>query len=172
MLVESKECLWKISDKDYSNRDKKTNAWQEICKEMFPDWEELDQDEKREKGISMGCKIFHNAVHVSLTLFATVLLPMTNSCCRAAKCVSVAKYLEQNRIFLTYMNLQGQKSKKKWKNLKDRFQKEVRMEKAVRSGSAASKKKKYVYYDIMQFLLRQLESRSTESNIEPPNPPE
>ncbi|CAG9773364.1 unnamed protein product [Ceutorhynchus assimilis] len=115
MLVESKECLWKISAKDYSNRDKKTNAWQEICKEMFPDWEELDQDEKREKGPEV---------------------------------------------------------QKKWKNLKDRFQKEVRREKAVRSGSAASKKKKYVYYDIMQFLLPQLESRSTESNIEPPNPPE
>ncbi|KAF5277318.1 hypothetical protein FQR65_LT16008 [Abscondita terminalis] len=114
--VQARECLWKISCAEYNNRDKKIKCWQEVCAEMFEEWETLDAATKRDKGIDL---------------------------------------------------------QKKWKNLKDRFMKDVRAEKEVRSGNAASKKKKYVYSEIMQFLMPQMERRryhhsqiKTESNVQ------
>ncbi|KAF5271251.1 hypothetical protein FQR65_LT17669 [Abscondita terminalis] len=55
------------------------------------------------------------------------------------------------------------RSPKKWKNIKDRFIKDHRM--YSKSGSGACKRKKYVYYDILQFLVAQTERQNTESNV-------
>ncbi|XP_050292777.1 uncharacterized protein LOC126733497 [Anthonomus grandis grandis] len=59
----------------------------------------------------------------------------------------------------------GKELQKEWKNLKDRFIKDIKVQKDIASGSAASKKRKYIFADIMQFLLPELKDRSTDTNI-------
>eukprot|EP00102_Acyrthosiphon_pisum_P027178 XP_016664388.1 PREDICTED: uncharacterized protein LOC107885292 [Acyrthosiphon pisum] len=51
---------------------------------------------------------------------------------------------------------------KKWKNVKDYYKKE---KKELASGSAATKKKKNVYFEMLGFLDTTIERRSTTSNV-------
>ncbi|KAK5647841.1 hypothetical protein RI129_002733 [Pyrocoelia pectoralis] len=54
----------------------------------------------------------------------------------------------------------------RWKSLRDQFRKEVRAMKTAHSGqSAPKKKKKYVYFDQLLFLLPSLAARVTASNL-------
>ncbi|XP_046994364.1 uncharacterized protein LOC124606426 [Schistocerca americana] len=53
-----------------------------------------------------------------------------------------------------------------WKKLKDCFARELASQKKSSSGEAARKRRKYLYFDAMLFLLPQMEDRPTTSNIE------
>lgn len=58
---------------------------------------------------------------------------------------------------------------KKWRNVKDRWMKHVRKDKdSKKSGAGASKIKKYVYHDQLQFLKKIAHQRDTESSINVP----
>ncbi|XP_073537575.1 uncharacterized protein [Phyllobates terribilis] len=46
--VRSHPELWDPSDRGYSDRQKKTDAWSSVCCRLYPDWESLDN---RDKGI-------------------------------------------------------------------------------------------------------------------------
>lgn len=60
---------------------------------------------------------------------------------------------------------------KKWKTLRDSFVKDHRSATAPGTGKAASAKKRYVYYDQLQFLLPYVKgNQNTASNIAPPAP--
>lgn len=59
----------------------------------------------------------------------------------------------------------GKEIQRKWKNLKDCFARELASQKKS-SGEAARKRRKYLYFDAMLFLLPQMEDRLTTSNIE------
>jgi hypothetical protein len=107
LVIQKKECIWNIHNADYRNRGKR-QCWQEVCQEMYPDWEKKSASEKREKGIDL---------------------------------------------------------QKKWKNIKDRFVKDMRAERNQKGGSAAQKRKKYIFSEILQFLLPQSEDHSTEYSI-------
>ena len=39
MSVEKYPCVWDINNVDYHNRDIKDLAWEQICKEVFDNWE-------------------------------------------------------------------------------------------------------------------------------------
>ncbi|KAJ8911467.1 hypothetical protein NQ315_015234 [Exocentrus adspersus] len=39
LAVEKYPCLWDIRNEDYHNRDMKELAWQQVCLEMYRDWE-------------------------------------------------------------------------------------------------------------------------------------
>ncbi|XP_055907251.1 uncharacterized protein LOC129942376 isoform X2 [Eupeodes corollae] len=54
----------------------------------------------------------------------------------------------------------------KWKNLKTCFRRELSKQKNVKSGQAATKRRKYVYFDQLSFLLSSMEDRPTVSNCE------
>jgi len=47
--VEKHECLWKISCKDYADKHAKLRAWDEIGCDLFDEWENYDENEKRIK---------------------------------------------------------------------------------------------------------------------------
>lgn len=49
VLVQSKTCLWDVSDKAYKDRDKKITAWQKILEEMCPNHNSWSQEERRAK---------------------------------------------------------------------------------------------------------------------------
>lgn len=56
----------------------------------------------------------------------------------------------------------------RWANLRTCFSREMREQKKGTSGQAAQKRRKYVYFDQLLFLLPTVEERETESNLEPP----
>ncbi|CAG5024520.1 unnamed protein product [Parnassius apollo] len=61
---------------------------------------------------------------------------------------------------------QGHEIQRKWNNLRTCFARELKAQKSVKSGQAASKRRPYVYFDRMLFLIPCMESRPTEGSIE------
>ncbi|XP_028043192.1 uncharacterized protein LOC114252765 [Bombyx mandarina] len=59
----------------------------------------------------------------------------------------------------------GSTIQKKWKNMRDSFSKELAIQRG-KSGQGAIKKKKYVHFDSLLFLVPSLQKRETSSNIE------
>lgn len=49
-LIESKPLLYNKGLKEYSNRDLKEKAWNEVCGKLIPDWEDLSEEVRRLKG--------------------------------------------------------------------------------------------------------------------------
>lgn len=62
----------------------------------------------------------------------------------------------------------GREIQQRWANLRSCFAREMREQKKGTSGQAAQKRRKYVYFDQLLFLLPTVEERETESNLEPP----
>ena len=56
--------------------------------------------------------------------------------------------------------------KKKWANLRTCFRRELNAQKNTKSGQAATKRRKYVYFEQLLFLLPCMENRRTEGNLE------
>ncbi|XP_034836476.1 uncharacterized protein [Maniola hyperantus] len=54
---------------------------------------------------------------------------------------------------------------KKWKGLRDGFVREMKKKKTTPSGSGASSKAKYIYFERLMFLERSTRNKITESNI-------
>lgn len=63
----------------------------------------------------------------------------------------------------------GKDMMKKWKTLRDNFVREVRLLKRHETGAPATKKKKYIFFDQLSFLLPYVKGNDTTvSNIPPP----
>lgn len=73
----------------------------------------------------------------------------------------VAKYLKKITLYL----FSGKFVMKKWANMRDTWMKCHKKLKEYKSGSAAQKMRKYVFYDQMEFLKKIVNHRPTESNI-------
>lgn len=54
---------------------------------------------------------------------------------------------------------------KKWKGLRDGFVREMKKNKTTPSGSGASGKSKYIYFERLMFLERSTRNKTTDSNI-------
>lgn len=63
----------------------------------------------------------------------------------------------------------GKEVQKRWKNVKDCFARELAVQKKTKSGEPAKKRRKYIYFDTLLFLLPHQQPRSTSSNVEPPD---
>lgn len=61
----------------------------------------------------------------------------------------------------------GAEIQKKWFNLRTCFARELKAQK-TKSGQAASKRRKYIYFDKLLFLMPLMQSRPTEGNVESP----
>jgi hypothetical protein len=66
--------------------------------------------------------------------------------------------------------LPGNEIERKWRNIRDNFQKELQLQKKVISGQGAIKRQKYarIYFDQLLFLLPIMQQRATSGNITPP----
>ncbi|XP_054282081.1 transcription factor Adf-1-like [Macrosteles quadrilineatus] len=62
---------------------------------------------------------------------------------------------------------EGTNIKKRWDSLRTCFARELRAQTNTKSGQAASKRRKYVYFDRLLFLLPEVEQRQTVCNIGP-----
>jgi hypothetical protein len=57
----------------------------------------------------------------------------------------------------------------RWKNLRTCFKRELDAQKNVPSGERRRKRRKYLYFDQLLFLLPHVEDRTTHSNLSTPN---
>ena len=48
--VEKRPGLYNTALKEYSDRNLKVKLWEEVCKSVFPNWNDLDTEEKNKKG--------------------------------------------------------------------------------------------------------------------------
>lgn len=55
---------------------------------------------------------------------------------------------------------------KKWKNIRDAYNKEFKKGKSIPSGSGACKGSKYMYFERLSFLQKSIENKETTTNIE------
>ncbi|GFG33979.1 hypothetical protein Cfor_07524, partial [Coptotermes formosanus] len=62
----------------------------------------------------------------------------------------------------------GSEIQRKWKNIRDNFRREVQMQKKVASGQGATKRRTYIYFGQLLFLLPTMQERSTSGNCTPP----
>jgi hypothetical protein len=67
--------------------------------------------------------------------------------------------------------LPGNDIQSKWKNIRDNFRKELQSQKKGASGQGARKRRKYIYFDRLLFLLPVLQERETVGNVTPPPTP-
>lgn len=71
--------------------------------------------------------------------------------------------VNSNNFFVTGYNVQ-----RKWKNLRDCFRKEINLQKSSKSGDGRTKRRKYLYFEQLMFLMPSMESRDTSGNYSPP----
>ncbi|XP_065167385.1 uncharacterized protein [Atheta coriaria] len=64
---------------------------------------------------------------------------------------------------------EGREVQKRWANLRTCFRRELNAQKNTKSGQAAIKRRRYVYYKQLLFLLPCIENRDPESNLKEDN---
>ncbi|XP_022904170.2 uncharacterized protein [Onthophagus taurus] len=62
-------------------------------------------------------------------------------------------------------NIMCKELQQKWRSLRDQFVKARKAEKVIRSGANTIKKRKYLYYDQLQFLIIQPDARESSCNL-------
>ncbi|KAK9685846.1 Alcohol dehydrogenase transcription factor Myb/SANT-like [Popillia japonica] len=81
--------------------------------------------------------------------------------------VALIMYSNWQELPVENKNIIGRELQTKWKSLRDQFIKARKLERDIKSGASAGKKKKYIYYDQLQFLIHSDESRETGTNLSP-----
>jgi hypothetical protein len=64
--------------------------------------------------------------------------------------------------------LPGNEIQLKWQNIHNNFRKELQLQKKGTSGQGARKRRKYIYFDVLLFLLPIMQQRDTSGNVTPP----
>jgi len=59
----------------------------------------------------------------------------------------------------------GMEIQARWKNLRAYFKRELDSQKNATSGESSRKRRKYLYFDQLLFLLPHTEDRETQSNL-------
>jgi len=54
---------------------------------------------------------------------------------------------------------------KKWNSLRNCFARELRLQKETKSGQGAKKRRKYIYFEKLLFLLPSVENREHRGNL-------
>ncbi|XP_057662530.1 serine/threonine-protein kinase pakG-like [Diorhabda carinulata] len=118
-------------------------------------------------GIYVGCKHIHKHLHVCSIISLSVVVPIKYSKYSDFILFPLARYLKKN-LLIYFIFITGSTIQKKWKDMRDCFAKELAMQRE-KSGQGAIKKKKYVHFDSLLFLLPSLQKRETSGNIPSPS---
>ncbi|GLV42540.1 uncharacterized protein CBL_03278 [Carabus blaptoides fortunei] len=73
-----------------------------------------------------------------------------------------------NQLDLKEKRIKCQDVQRKWRNIRDHFRRELNMQKKTRSKIGQRKRRKYLYFDQLLFLLPTLQKRVTSGNVSPP----
>ncbi|XP_020296914.1 uncharacterized protein LOC109861604 isoform X2 [Pseudomyrmex gracilis] len=66
-------------------------------------------------------------------------------------------------------NIQEKNLRGKWRNIRDYFMKELKLQKSHKNGPAGRKRKKYVYFDRLLFLMPTVENKRNSASLSPPS---
>ncbi|XP_057662534.1 uncharacterized protein LOC130902880 [Diorhabda carinulata] len=83
--------------------------------------------------------------------------------------VCEAVVVDWNSLSAEEKTNKGRDVQKKWANLRTCYRRELNAQKNTKSGQAANKRRKYVYFEQLLFLLPCMENRLTEGNLEEEN---
>ncbi|XP_056645842.1 uncharacterized protein LOC130451065 [Diorhabda sublineata] len=145
--VEKRPALYKKSLKEYSDANMKKKLWEEVCEAVVVDWNSLSAEEKTNKGRNVKIKILEYLCEF-LFIYLFIYLQLLHF------------------VILTRNRASG---RNKWANLRTCFRRELNAQKNTKSGQAANKRRKYVYFEQLLFLLPCMENRLTEGNLEEEN---
>lgn len=73
--------------------------------------------------------------------------------------LSLLSSIFQGSIELLNCNFLEKNLRGKWRNIRDYFMKELKLQKSHKSGPAGRKRKKYMYFDRLLFLMPTVENR-------------
>lgn len=79
------------------------------------------------------------------------------------------KYIVIYNIVFFFITFTGKELQNRWRNLRTCFRRELSKQKLGKSGQAATKRRKYVFFDQLLFLLPTMEDRPTVSDCSPSN---
>ncbi|XP_071056418.1 uncharacterized protein [Onthophagus taurus] len=74
-------------------------------------------------------------------------------------------YLDWAKLNNKEKNERGKTMQKKWKSVRDSFNRELRLQKFQKSGDSATNRKTYEYFNKLLFLLPNSENRETATNV-------
>ncbi|XP_050518311.1 uncharacterized protein LOC126892716 [Diabrotica virgifera virgifera] len=80
--------------------------------------------------------------------------------------VCEAVFADWNELSVADKTKKGREVQKKWSNLRTCFRRELTIQKNTKSRQAATKRRKYMYFEQLLFLLPYMENRNTEGNLE------
>lgn len=69
------------------------------------------------------------------------------------------------RTVSTFYSVPGMEVQKKWHSLRNCFTRELRLQKDTKSGQGAKKRRKYIYFEKLLFLLPSVENREHRGNL-------
>ncbi|XP_048505621.1 uncharacterized protein LOC105684590 isoform X2 [Athalia rosae] len=107
--IQKRPAIYDVNCEEYNDRNAKMDAWEEMCRVMVTNWNNLNNEER-------------NAEE---------------------------------------KNLRG-----KWRNIRDYFMKELKLQRSQKSGPAARKRKKYIYFDQLYFLLPTVENKNFRDSVQ------
>lgn len=64
MAIENHPCLWDTGHKDYHSREVKDIAWEEVCSQVYEQWESFSEEEKTRK-----CKLINSKLTLIYSCF-------------------------------------------------------------------------------------------------------
>ena len=68
-LVQEGPIIWNISCEHYSDKFRKANEWAAVCKKIFPDYEEYEEQKKNKIGELLFIMLFVNSIHKLIDIF-------------------------------------------------------------------------------------------------------
>lgn len=82
---------------------------------------------------------------------------------------NILLFIKTLQVLLYFFSFTGKELQNRWRNLRTCFKRELSKQKHGKSGQAATKRRKYVFFDQLLFLLPTLEDRPTVTDCSPSN---
>ncbi|CAL7936699.1 unnamed protein product [Xylocopa violacea] len=163
--IEKRPAIYDVNRSEYNDRNAKTTAWDEVCQVMVPNWAGLTDEERNVEGILQPLAIDRSGF-LHLHLLDPGTTPRDRTCSRfkfiQILCPGFVSYGSDDSsptIIPSEKSLRG-----KWRNIRDYFMKELKLQKSQKLGPAGRKRKKYMYFDQLMFLMPMVENKRNAGN--------
>ncbi|XP_015593284.1 uncharacterized protein LOC107266853 isoform X1 [Cephus cinctus] len=159
--IEKRPAIYNVNCDEYNDRNAKMNAWDEVCQVMVPNWENLTDEERNVEGVLLAT-LESGAFRIELqTIVSRFLLTVLTSACAGTHEHIDFRFVHVGTVDTPLLytigyekNLRG-----KWRNIRDYFMKELKLQRSKKPGPAGRKRKKYMYFDQLLFLMPTVETK-------------
>lgn len=186
--IEKRPAIYDVNRSEYNDRNAKMSAWEEVCQVMVPNWTRLSDEERNMEGIypctlspcersidpdsppidfpfplfftdrisripSTESVSFENSNRVVARTFVRIYFHV--------RTMRFARFLPSPFLSIRYFLFLEKSLRGKWRNIRDYFMKEfkLQLQKSLKPDSVRRKRKKYMYYDQLLFLMPTVENK-------------